>query len=145
MKITTKDTNKSDNGSTYQTVLIETGKTKYSILLVSGKFNYVSVRKHVPGSLLGKRFDSFADAQANYSSALVKTILLMAEEALTPRTKYAVHVEDMDSGRAIKGGQFAAKADANKFKRTLKKQFDLISHAGHVVNYKKSFELFTNY
>ena len=143
MKITTKDTNKSDNGSTYQTVLIETGKTKYSILLVSGKFNYVSVRKHVPGSLLGKRFDSFADAQANYSSALVKTILLMAEESLT--VSFKVHIEDMDSGKKLKGGIFTTRGAANKFKRSLKKQLELINHGGYIVNYKTRLELFTNY
>ena len=142
MKITVKDTHTA-NGSDYNAVTIETGKTVYTVLKVSGKLNYVSVRKHVPGSTLGKEFGSFAEAQSNYKSATVKTVLLMAEESLTG--SFRVHIENMDSGKKLKGGIFTTKGAADKFKRSLKKQFALINHGGYIVNYNERLELFTNY
>lgn len=143
MKISKSEPNTA-NGSTYNSVTIETGKTSYSILQVTGKLNYVSVRKlGSPWISPGKQFGSFAEAQSNYKSAVVKTILLMAEESLTGSFK--VHVENMDSGQKLKGGVFTTKGAADKFKRSLKKQLELINHGGYIVNYNKRLELFTNY
>lgn len=65
-----------------------------------------------------------------------------AEEA----TKFKVHVEDMDdSAKIVDQGEADTKEAANKIKKEMMKKHELINHAGHVVNYKKRLELFTNY
>ena len=42
-------------------------------------------------------------------------------------------------------GEFETKKEANKFKREMIKKHSMIRHAGHIVNYSESKELYTNY
>ena len=49
------------------------------------------------------------------------------------------------NGETVKINEFTTKEEAKKDARNLKKEFELIRHAGHVVNYKTGNELFTNY
>jgi hypothetical protein len=65
---------------------------------------------------------------------------------------YIVRIETMTSEYAanvkteIKAtGEFKEKKEAQKFKREMMKKFELINHAGHIVNYSENLELFTNY
>tara|TARA_R100000951_G_C2596783_1_gene166922 strand:- start:369 stop:575 length:207 start_codon:yes stop_codon:yes gene_type:complete len=67
--------------------------------------------------------------------------------------KFIVTVEQMTSDYAridfesqVKAkGEFSELKDAKKFIKKLKKQFNLISHAGHIVNYSDQLELNTNF
>lgn len=72
------------NGSIYKSVIISKGKIKWSFTKVFGKINYVSIRKAYanPFGMTGKQFESFDQAQENYKSADVKSMILMAEVSL---------------------------------------------------------------
>lgn len=69
------------------------------------------------------------------------------------KTQFTVKIEEMSSNYAatpvcikiFNKGSFDTKKEANKFKRSMIKEHDLINHAGHIVNYSKRKELFTNY
>jgi len=66
---------------------------------------------------------------------------------------FKVSVERMDSkyDQSPKGIEiveeqtFESKAEANKFTKEMMKKYDLKKHAGHIVNYSKQLEMFTNY
>lgn len=49
------------------------------------------------------------------------------------------------NGEVIVSKSFDSKSEAKLCARRMKKEYDLINHAGHVVNYKAGVELFTNY
>lgn len=69
----------------YKSVTISQGKMKWGIVQAVGKFNYVSVsKKHANpfGGVIGKEFESFDAAQANYKMPELKTAILMAETIL---------------------------------------------------------------
>ncbi len=72
------------NGSVYKTVAISKGKIKWVFTKVFGEINYVSIRKAYanPFGMTGKDFESFDQAQENYKSADVKSMILMAELSL---------------------------------------------------------------
>lgn len=80
------------------------------------------------------------------------------EEEL-PKIMFKVRIEEMDGGQRDAGGEYQeetmpkivdqdeseTKEGAMKIKREMMKQYELINHAGHVVNYSKRLELFTNF
>lgn len=49
------------------------------------------------------------------------------------------------NGEVIETLTFETLKEAKKSARQLKKKYEMISHAGHVVNYTKHIELYTNY
>jgi hypothetical protein len=49
------------------------------------------------------------------------------------------------TGQKIEEKEFNEKKEANKFKKELIKKYNLIKHAGHIVNYSDQIELWTNY
>lgn len=49
------------------------------------------------------------------------------------------------NGQIILVNKFDNKLEAKKDARKLKKNYELIRHAGHIVNYKTGNELFKNY
>lgn len=72
------------NGATYKVVEITGKKNTWAFMMVSGKYNYVTVRKvsNNPFGMLGKQFDSFDQAQENYKMPELKTMILLAETML---------------------------------------------------------------
>jgi len=80
------------------------------------------------------------------------------ENEETPKFMFKVRIETMgnplgDQGsehvqidsEIIDQGEADTKEGANKIKRELMKKHELTNYAGHVVNFKKRLELFTNY
>lgn len=49
------------------------------------------------------------------------------------------------NGQSVKVENFNTKEEAKKAVRKLMKEFGMVKHAGHVVNYSGHVELFTNY
>ena len=45
----------------------------------------------------------------------------------------------------IESSEFTTEKEANKFKKEMIKKYNLIKHAGHVVNYSDAIELYTTY
>lgn len=74
-------TNDVSTESTYMLYKFNIGKTEWHIMVVTGKFNYVSVRKVTsnPFGLLGTRFDSFDKAVAHYKNPTMKLNLRLIE------------------------------------------------------------------
>lgn len=72
------------NESSYIAVNFKNGKELWQILRVIGKLNYVSIEKLYPNPFCGggARFENFDKAQERYKSPKIKTMILMAEEAL---------------------------------------------------------------
>lgn len=69
-----------------------------------------------------------------------------------PKIMFRVSVEEMSSNYGtskktvvVDRGEADTKEGANKIKKDFMKKYELINHAGHVVNYKTQLELFTNY
>lgn len=72
------------NNSLYNSVVLQSNKNIYRILYVTGKFNYVSVKKeNQPFSILGKEFENFDKAQEHYKQSEIKTMLLFAQTLLS--------------------------------------------------------------
>lgn len=70
------------NGATYKTTKITIGKkTIFSVMVVSGKYNYISVKKETanPFGLLGKEFKSFDEAVSHYKNPQMKLELTKIE------------------------------------------------------------------
>ncbi|RUP42336.1 MAG: hypothetical protein EKK63_01785 [Acinetobacter sp.] len=70
------------NGSIYTSYKIAIGKTSYTVLVVEGKINYISVSKDMPNILrgsLGRDFKNFDDAVLGYKSPALKVALLNIE------------------------------------------------------------------
>lgn len=69
---------------TYRSVIVEIGKaTKYRILQVVGKLNYVEICKLTNnpfGGVIGTEYSDFNEAQAHYRNPSLKTAILMAEQ-----------------------------------------------------------------
>jgi len=83
MQILRQDNFKANN-STYKSVVLQSNKNSYRILYVTGKFNYVSVKKeNQPFSTLGKEFENFEKAQEHYKQPEIKTMLLFAQTLLS--------------------------------------------------------------
>lgn len=75
-----------------------------------------------------------------------------------PKITYKVKVETMDNPlgdhgsdhieietEVIDSGESDTREGAMKIKREMMKKHELINHAGHIVNFKKRLELFTNF
>ncbi len=69
------------NEATYTTTTVEVRGNKFSITVVVGAFNYVSVRKitNNPHGICGKDFKNFAEATSHYKSPEMKIALLKVE------------------------------------------------------------------
>ena len=73
------------NGSLYTTKKIEVKGKFYSVLVVTGKFNYILVSQDMHYSRrgsLGREFKSFDEAVKAYKSPEMKTELLKVEMGL---------------------------------------------------------------
>jgi hypothetical protein len=73
------------NQTTYNTIEIQIGKTVFAVCSVSGKSNYVNVRKITSNPFLtvGKDFENFDQAIANYKNPKMKVELINFERKLT--------------------------------------------------------------
>jgi hypothetical protein len=72
------------NNATYTTREISVRGNIFSVTVVTGKYNYVSIRKvtNNPFGTIGKDFANFTEAAKNYKSAEMKTELLKLELGL---------------------------------------------------------------
>jgi len=72
------------NETTYKTFNVQlTAKTSYTVVVASGKFNYVNVSKDsVLGLSAGTDFANFDEAANNYKSKSVKAMLNQVNQAL---------------------------------------------------------------
>ena len=71
-----------ENGTTYSTSKFTIGKTEYTVLVVKGKYNYITVKKPSPWKTLGKQFENFDQAISHYKNAQIKVELLKIELGL---------------------------------------------------------------
>lgn len=71
-------------GSTYTSHHFEIGKTRWSVLVVSGKSNFITVRKIYPNPFgtLGKQFKTIDEAQTQYKNPDLKLALLKIETGI---------------------------------------------------------------
>jgi hypothetical protein len=67
-------------------------------------------------------------------------------------TKYRVSVEWLTGSyglstkkRKFEAEEFETIKEAKKFIREMMKKYNMTRHAGHIVNYKDRYELFTNF
>lgn len=70
------------DGATYKVYELTIGKkTIYTVMVVTGRYNYVSVKKVTanPFGLLGTEFKDFDEAVGHYKNAQLKTELLLIE------------------------------------------------------------------
>jgi hypothetical protein len=67
--------------ATYTTTNVQVKGNTFAILVVTGAFNYVSVRKvtNNPFGTLGKEFKNFAEATSHYKSPEMQIALLKVE------------------------------------------------------------------
>lgn len=72
------------NGTTYKGTKIQIKNTIFSVVIVSGKHNYITIRKETanPFKTMGKQFANFDEAIANYKNAEMKLQLLKIELGL---------------------------------------------------------------
>ena len=72
------------NNATYTTREISVRGNIFAVTVVSGKYNYVSIRKvtNNPFGTIGKEFANFDEAVKNYKSPEMKTELLKIELGL---------------------------------------------------------------
>lgn len=72
------------NNATYTTREISVKGNTFAVTVVTGKYNYVSIRKitNNPFGTIGKEFANFTEAAKNYKSAEMKTELLKIELGL---------------------------------------------------------------
>jgi hypothetical protein len=68
----------------YRSTLVKVGKTEWAVMVVTGKTNYVSVRKVTsnPFGALGKQFENADAAIANYKSAKMQAMLIQVFDML---------------------------------------------------------------
>lgn len=73
-----------ENNTTYTTREISVKGNIFAVTIVTGRFNYVSIRKvtNNPFGTIGKEFANFTEAAKNYKSAEMKTELLKLELGL---------------------------------------------------------------
>lgn len=73
------------NGSTYTTKKFKVGKTEYAVLIVTGKHNYINVRKLTanPFGITGKDFENFDAAVGHYKNRSIKLELTKIELGLS--------------------------------------------------------------
>jgi hypothetical protein len=68
------------NDTTYTTHQVIIKNTKWNIMVVEGKFNYISVQKVITGMrTMAKDFKTFDEATKNYKNAELKLALLKIE------------------------------------------------------------------
>ncbi len=69
------------NDSTYTTTNVTVKGNVYSVLVVKGKYNYISIRKETnnPFKTIGREFKSFDEAAAAYKTPEMKIELLKIE------------------------------------------------------------------
>jgi hypothetical protein len=70
------------NGTIYKSQIFKVNGFDFTILSVTGKYNYVSVIKKGSFNKVGREFKNFDDAICTYKSADMKVALLMAENNL---------------------------------------------------------------
>ena len=72
------------NGAKYETTKVTVKGNVWSVTVVTGAFNYISILKvtNNPFKTLGKRFESFDEAQQNYKCTEMKLMLLSIETGL---------------------------------------------------------------
>lgn len=72
------------NGANYETTQVTVKGNVWSVTVVTGAFNYISILKvtNNPWKTLGKRYESFDEAQQNYKCAEMKLALLSIETGL---------------------------------------------------------------
>jgi hypothetical protein len=71
-----------ENGTIYRTVSFNIKNTKYNVMIVSGKYNYVNVSKVSVLRNLGKDFKNFDEATKAYKNPQIKIELLKIEMGL---------------------------------------------------------------
>lgn len=67
------------NNSTYTSHSFYIGKTRYNVLVVVGKLNYVTVLKPGPFVVAGKQFENFDSAVRHYKHPSIKLELTKIE------------------------------------------------------------------
>ena len=70
------------NGTTYTTTTFSIKNTRYDVMVVSGKYNYVNVCKVTSIRSLGKDFKNFDEATKGYKNIQIKIELLKIEMQL---------------------------------------------------------------
>jgi hypothetical protein len=72
------------NGSEYKSITVKAGGNLFSFLQVTGKSNYIAVRKETnnPGKGLGKEFKAWADVEKAYKSPSMQIAILCAQSSL---------------------------------------------------------------
>jgi len=70
------------NETSYTSKEVKIVNTTYILMQVKGKFNYINVQKVSVNSLLGKDFESFEAAIANYKNPKLKAALIEFQEEL---------------------------------------------------------------
>lgn len=72
------------NGATYKNYEVLIGKTQYNVMVVTGKYNYINVRKVTSNhfGVCGKDFQSFDQAVSHYKNRQMKIELLKIEMGL---------------------------------------------------------------
>jgi len=72
------------NGATYLTHQFKIGKTVWEVMIVTGRYNYVTVRKVTanPFGLLGTQFKNFDEAARHYKNPTMKLELLKIETGM---------------------------------------------------------------
>ena len=76
-----------ENGSEYKGIYIQAKGNIWAITQVTGKHNYVSIRKvtNNPFGLMGKQFSGWDPVYSNYKCADLKAALLIAETTLNAK------------------------------------------------------------
>lgn len=77
-------TTNTTDGATYTTTAFFLKNTEYRVMVVTGKYNYVNVRKVTanPYGICGKDFTNFDEATKAYKNPQIKLELLKIEMGL---------------------------------------------------------------
>lgn len=81
--MTNSITTTSKEGTTYTTTSFNIKNTKYDVMAVSGKYNYINVCKVSAIRSLGKDFKNFDEATKYYKNPQIKIELLKVEMGLS--------------------------------------------------------------
>lgn len=66
--------------STYVTTKFSLGKNRWAVSVISGRYNYISVRKmNSPWKSLGKRFENWKEVMEYYRNEKMRTVLMEIE------------------------------------------------------------------
>lgn len=70
--------------TTYKQVVLNAGKDQWSFLVVSGQFNYISIRKETnnPHKMAGKEFKNWQEVENHYKSANMQIAIMSAQTIL---------------------------------------------------------------